>query len=475
MSDAGRPRPSSLGARPDGRPGPARRPPGRRRPGTRPVAAAGRRALRPRSPAASDPPARGGWPRRRHRRRPHPGPHLRRASGGLIDQIDAAILRAIARIRTPWLTDVFKGIDRIGLGLVGHRRLALALIVALLVFRRWRHLFTFLGGVLLIQVVGVALIDGFRRPRPYDVTILDRWKGFSFPSAPVAVVTILVVGYLYTLVVAGRPRSQAKIVGRRHRGRLLLRPALPGASTTRSTRSWLGGAGRRPSSSTPSASSRPTRSSRSSTAGARRPTSTSPARGARPSATPLRDQLGLTVLEIKPVGLAGSGGSTPLRLRVAGDPDTYLFGKLYAMNHVRADRWYKLGRTILYGRLEDEAPFQSVRRLVSTRTTRCAWCATPASPPPAPYGIVEMTPEREYLLVTEFFDGAVEIGEAEVDDDVIDQGLAADPPAVGRRPGPPRHQARQPAGPRRRAARSSTWRSCRSARRRGARPSTWPT
>ena len=34
-----------------------------------------------------------------------------------------------------------------------------------------------------------------------------------------------------------------------------------------------------------------------------------------------------------------------------------------------------------------------------------------------------MTPEREYLLVTEFFDGAVEIGEAEVDDDIIDQGL----------------------------------------------------
>ena len=70
------------------------------------------------------------------------------------------------------------------------------------------------------------------------------------------------------------------------------------------------------------------------------------------------------MIEIKPVGLAGSGGSTPLRLRVEGDPDTYLFGKLYAMNHVRADRWYKLGRTILYGRLEDEKPFQSVRRLV---------------------------------------------------------------------------------------------------------------
>ncbi len=57
----------------------------------------------------------------------------------------------------------------------------------------------------------------------------------------------------------------------------------------------------------------------------------------------VQDQLGLTVVDSKPVGLAGSGGSTPLRLRIAGDPDTYLFGKLYAMNHVRADRWYKLG------------------------------------------------------------------------------------------------------------------------------------
>jgi hypothetical protein len=36
---------------------------------------------------------------------------------------------------------------------------------------------------------------------------------------------------------------------------------------------------------------------------------------------------------------------------------------------------------------------------------------------------VELTPEREYLLVTEFFDGAVELGEAEVDDGVIDDGL----------------------------------------------------
>ena len=38
-------------------------------------------------------------------------------------------------------------------------------------------------------------------------------------------------------------------------------------------------------------------------------------------------------------------------------------------------------------------------------------------PTATPYGIVEITPAREYLLVTEFFDGAKEIGDAEVDDD----------------------------------------------------------
>ena len=189
----------------------------------------------------------------------------------------------------------------------------------------------------------------------------------------------------------------------------------------------------------------------------------------------LRDQLGLTVIEIKPVGLAGSGGSTPLRLRVEGDPDTYLFGKLYAMNHVRADRWYKLGRTILYGRLEDEKPFQSVRRLVQYEDYALRLVRDSCIHTAAPYGIVEMTPEREYLLVTEFFYGAVEIGEATVDDEHHRPGPRPDPPAVGRRPGPSRHQARQPAGPRRRTARSSTWRSCRPGPRRGARPSTWPT
>ena len=100
-----------------------------------------------------------------------------------------------------------------------------------------------------------------------------------------------------------------------------------------------------------------------------------------------------------------------------------MFGKLYAMSHVRADRWYKLGRTILYGALEDETPFGSVRRFVEYEdyALRLLYDAGFASP--EPFGIVEITPEREYMILMEFFDGAVEISEAEVSTEVIDEGL----------------------------------------------------
>jgi hypothetical protein len=94
----------------------------------------------------------------------------------------------------------------------------------------------------------------------------------------------------------------------------------------------------------------------------------------------LEDQLGLIVTNVKPFGLAGSAGSTPLRITVKGDPPTYLFGKLYAKGHLRADRWYKLGRELLYGRLEDEKPFHTVRRLVQQEDYACGCAATPGCP-----------------------------------------------------------------------------------------------
>jgi tRNA A-37 threonylcarbamoyl transferase component Bud32 len=143
--------------------------------------------------------------------------------------------------------------------------------------------------------------------------------------------------------------------------------------------------------------------------------------------TAVSEQLGLDVTEIKPFGLEGSAGSTPMRLTVPGDPPTRLFAKLYARNHVRSDRWYKLGREILYGRLEDESSFSTVRRLVQYEDYLMRVMRDSGVPVVSTYGIVEITPEREYVLVTEFLDGAREIGDPEVavDDALIDEGLRA--------------------------------------------------
>ncbi len=84
-----------------------------------------------------------------------------------------------------------------------------------------------------------------------------------------------------------------------------------------------------------------------------------------------------------------------------------------------------MGRTLLYGRLEDEKAFNTVRRLVQYEDYVLRLLYSAGLQVPRPYGIVEITPEREYLVVMEFFDGAREIGEADIDDAIIDQGLLA--------------------------------------------------
>jgi tRNA A-37 threonylcarbamoyl transferase component Bud32 len=82
-----------------------------------------------------------------------------------------------------------------------------------------------------------------------------------------------------------------------------------------------------------------------------------------------------------------------------------------------------MGRTLLYGRLEDEKPFNTVRRLVQYEDYVLRLMHSAGLPVAEPYGFVEMTPEREYLLVTEFFSDAREVGDVDVDADLIDQGL----------------------------------------------------
>jgi tRNA A-37 threonylcarbamoyl transferase component Bud32/membrane-associated phospholipid phosphatase len=339
----------------------------------------------------------------------------------VVDAIDTAVLRAIAEIRTPWLTRVADVAGVLGTPRALHL-LWLANLVALVVLRRWRHLFVWVG-VLVVVVEGGRLIAGtLQRPRPYEVEVLGPWAGFSMPSLPMTVLSAFLVSTLYALVPAGRART----IGKWMAFGLLLVTAL--------SRLYL-------------AQDHPTDVLAGVILGVTFPLATfrllapndvfpvryrrgRPAHlevsGARGEAIirALQDQLGLIAGDVVPFALAGSGGSTPLRITVKGDPDTYVFGKLYAATHVRSDRWYKLGRTLLYGRLEDEQPYHSVRRLVQYEDYVLRLMSDAGLPVAHPLGIVEITPEREYLLVQEFFDGACEIGEADIDDAVIDQGLA---------------------------------------------------
>ncbi len=135
----------------------------------------------------------------------------------------------------------------------------------------------------------------------------------------------------------------------------------------------------------------------------------------------MADQVGLEVTEVEPFGLEGSGGSSPLRMTLADG--SRVFGKIYATSHVRADRWYRVGRTILYGKLEDETPFGSVRRLAEYEDYALRYLAMNDVTVARTWGIVELTPNREYMLVTEFFEDSKNLGDSEIDDVVIDEGL----------------------------------------------------
>jgi hypothetical protein len=68
-----------------------------------------------------------------------------------------------------------------------------------------------------------------------------------------------------------------------------------------------------------------------------------------------------------------------------------VFAKLYTRGHLRADRWYKLGRFILYGSLEDEVPFKSVRRLAEYEDYALHLLREAGVRTARPYGLVEIT------------------------------------------------------------------------------------
>src|SRR5215218_7500002 len=346
----------------------------------------------------------------------------RRSLGVAVTVWDDAVVRWLGGLRVPGLTGLMEAIAAStgSVGMVGALRWGI--LLALLVLRRIRHLFVFVGSFLaVLLVVRQATVD---RPRPFGVDLRGSWAGWAMPSRPVAILAATLVGVLYTLVPVGRWRQLGKWVAtglvaayalaRIHLGVDAPTDAIIGAVigvavSVVAYRLFV------PNEIFPVTYKRG-RSAHLDVDGRR----------GEAIRHALADQLGLTALQVKPFGLSGSAGSTPLRIQLqdqAGNP-SYVFGKLYAKSHLRADRSYKLVRALLYGRLEDEKPFNTVKRLVQQEDYALALMQRAGLPSPKPYGVAELTPEREYLIVFEFIQGATEIGQAEVDDAIIDQGLA---------------------------------------------------
>jgi membrane-associated phospholipid phosphatase len=343
--------------------------------------------------------------------------HGMRGAAVEVTVADDAVVRWLGDVKVPGLAAVAHGFADIAALMVILPEVGL--VVALLVLRRFRHLLVFVISVELAGVMIEIVSSITRRPRPFGVNLGFGWGGFALPSIQVAAVAAVLVGILYTLVPKGRRRNLGKWLAAGlmalitlsliYLGVLAPTDALVGliigVSVPLAAFRWF----------TPDevfpVSYRRGRSAHLDLGGER----------GRAIRQALEDQLGLIAGEVKPFGLAGSGGSTPMRITCQGD--NVLFGKLYARSHLRADRWYKLGRELLYGRLEDEKPFNGVRRLVQQEDYALRLIRDAGLPGAEPYGFVELTPEREYLLVTEFFAGATELGDAEVDDGVIDDGL----------------------------------------------------
>jgi tRNA A-37 threonylcarbamoyl transferase component Bud32 len=334
---------------------------------------------------------------------------------------DAAVVGWLGGIDLPGFRALMRGLAALSSWWVLNP-VAYALIVVLLVLRRFRHLIIWLVLTTVLSNLSLGIIGPVaQRPRPFGAEIHEGWGGWAMPPLHVTFFAAGLVTILYTLVPEGRWRNTGKwvvtaLVTLNAIGRMALGADGPadvlvgvgiGVTIPLLAFRWF-----TPNEVFPITYRR----------GSGAHLDIGGARG-QAIRRALSDQLGLIVQDVKPFGLSGSAGSTPLRITVAGDPPRQLFGKLYAQNHLRSDRWYKLGRELLYGRLEDEKPFNTVRRLVQQEDYALSLMQRAGLPSPTPFGFVELTPEREYLLLAEFFDGAVELGEAEVDDQVIDDGL----------------------------------------------------
>ena len=336
----------------------------------------------------------------------------------VITHADLVIVDGLAALRWGPLDHAARTVVELGSSTT-FRVLAWVVLLVLLGARRFQHLFATLLLLLVVPVLVDVSRDVVGRMRPVEVEILAGWEGYAHPSRPVAEISLVLTVACLVLVPRGRWRSVAIRTTTVALLVLVLARLYAAVDHPSDVASGLalGVAGPivalrmlTPEEAFPISYRRGTRAHLD--VGGRRGEAI---RGA------FAEQLGVEVVDVSPFSLSESAGSTPLRITTV---DGELFGKLYAWVHLRSDRWYKLVRTVRYGRLEDERPFNSVRRLVQYEDHMLRVMRDAGVPTATPHGIVEITPEREYVLVTDLIPDARHLVDCELADDVLDRALA---------------------------------------------------
>jgi tRNA A-37 threonylcarbamoyl transferase component Bud32 len=331
--------------------------------------------------------------------------------------LDTELLEAAEGIRSSGVTRIAEALH-LSADLAGLIGLRVAVIVILAATKRFRHLVVFLIALVATDWV-VARVLAVELPHP-TVPVLTDADTFAFPSRAIAALGITLFAMAFVLVARGRRRTWFElamhvVLGLVVAAEICLATDYPSSMAYAWVLSvvvaqvafrWLV-----PEDVFPVTYRSSGKAAHLDLGGARRDA----------VIHAMRDQLGIDVTDVEPFGLEGSGGSSPLRMTTADG--TRLFGKIYSTSHARADRWYRAIRTIMYGQLEDETPLGSVRRLVTYEHYALLHLSRAGISVAHVFGVVELSPNREYLLVTEFFEGSVNLGDAEIDDTVIDEGL----------------------------------------------------
>ena len=345
------------------------------------------------------------------------GVNLLIQTAGAVQRMDQAVLEWFARARTSALVDAATLVTLLTT-FAAVMVLRVGTVLVLVLYGRIRHLVVFLATLVVTDWVVVRLLF-VELPRP-AVPVLVDVDGYAFPSRSVSALAITLYAMTFVLVPRGRGRNRLRggfavglvlvvlaelLLAADYLSAMVYAAVLAPCVADVAFR-WLV-----PEEGFPISYQ------------ARGNAAHLDLGGERGSAIvrAMADQLGLPVTEVKEFGLEGSGGSSPLRMTL--EDGSRVFGKIYSTSHERADRWYRFGRTILYGQLEDETAIGSVRRLAAYEDYALRLLADHGVRVARTYGLVELTPNQEYMLVTEFFENARNLGDSEIDDTVIDEGL----------------------------------------------------